>query len=333
MRRSVLLGGGALVAAFVLTGYGVPTGPAAAPTRSRIVDVCISAHPGIHLPRGIARGSDGALWFTEPGNSIGRITTRGAVGIYTHAGIYHPEGIAAGRTAPCGSRISSDRRSGGSRPGAPSASTTTGASSILRGSRPARTAPSGSPTATAAGQSGGSRPGAPSASTNFRASVTRKGSQPPRMARSGSPTVTARLRSGGSRPRELSAPTPIRGSASGGDRGQTGRCPFWFANSDDSDSIGRITTRGAVSIYTHPGIDHPWGIAAGSDGALWFTNPVGNSIGRITTEGVVTIYTHPGIRGPQGIAAGPDGALWFTNHCGGSIGRITTRGTVTIFGG
>jgi streptogramin lyase len=38
-----------------------------------------------------------------------------------------------------------------------------------------------------------------------------------------------------------------------------------------------------VTIYTGTGIDNPIGIAAGPDGALWFTNDGNNSIGRITT--------------------------------------------------
>ena len=62
-----------------------------------------------------------------------------------------------------------------------------------------------------------------------------------------------------------------------------------------------------------PGIDDPVGIAAGPDGALWFTNYGNNSIGRITTTGAVTNYTGTGISLPFGITAGPDGALWFTN--------------------
>jgi hypothetical protein len=68
-------------------------------------------------------------------------------------------------------------------------------------------------------------------------------------------------------------------------------------------------------------------IAAGPDGALWFTNPLNNSIGRITTSGTVTNHTGPGISHPSVIAAGPDGALWFTNPLNNSIGRITTSGT------
>ena len=88
-----------------------------------------------------------------------------------------------------------------------------------------------------------------------------------------------------------------------------------------------------VTNYTGTGIDGPWGIAAGPDGAMWFTNYFGDSIGRITTTGVVTNYTGPGIDHPTGIVAGPDGAMWFTNDYSNSIGRITTAGVVSRYTG
>ncbi len=96
--------------------------------------------------------------------------------------------------------------------------------------------------------------------------------------------------------------------------------------------IGRITTAGSADEYTNATISGPDGIAAGADGALWFTNLGDNSIGRITTAGAVAAF--PGlINGPVGIAAGADGALWFTNYTDDSIGRITTTGTVTRYTG
>jgi virginiamycin B lyase len=78
-------------------------------------------------------------------------------------------------------------------------------------------------------------------------------------------------------------------------------------------------------------------IAAGPDGALWFTEPNANQIGRITTAGVVTEFPLPasGIPAapsrPAGIVTGPDGALWFTDQGAGKIRRITTAGSVTEF--
>ena len=66
---------------------------------------------------------------------------------------------------------------------------------------------------------------------------------------------------------------------------------LWFTNVNDS--IGRITTAGVVANYTGNGISPSFGlgIAAGSDGALWFANGLDNSIGRITALGAVTNYT------------------------------------------
>lgn len=78
-----------------------------------------------------------------------------------------------------------------------------------------------------------------------------------------------------------------------------------------------------------------YGIAAGPDGALWFTDG-GSAIGHITTAGSITQYsipTHLGANGiadqTVGIAAGPDGAMWFTEQ--GVIGRITTSGSASFY--
>ena len=51
------------------------------------------------------------------------------------------------------------------------------------------------------------------------------------------------------------------------------------------------------------------GIAAGIDGALWFT--AGASIGRITTAGAITEYPLPDGTVIGGITAGAHGAIWF----------------------
>jgi streptogramin lyase len=91
------------------------------------------------------------------------------------------------------------------------------------------------------------------------------------------------------------------------------------------------------------GNNSPAYIAAGSDGALWFTqvsdcqlvagpDPNVYCIGRITTSGAVTEYPiSPSGYGTYGygITSGPDGALWFTQLS--SIGRIATNGSTTQF--
>ena len=120
-----------------------------------------------------------------------------------------------------------------------------------------------------------------------------------------------------------SASTGTRISNPGGSRWARRRP---LVHQHGNDSIGRITTTGTVTIYRDRGISSPPGIAAGPDGALWFTNPGNDSIGRITTAGTSPTYRHPSISYPKGITAGPDGALWFTNSGNNSIGRITTGG-------
>ncbi len=73
-------------------------------------------------------------------------------------------------------------------------------------------------------------------------------------------------------------------------------------------------------------------IAAGSDGALWFTEELASRIGRITTGGKQTSYkTLAPNASPLDITAGPDKSLWFTEYAGARIGRITTAGKVTEF--
>jgi hypothetical protein len=83
----------------------------------------------------------------------------------------------------------------------------------------------------------------------------------------------------------------------------------------------------AGTITEFPATGASYGITAGPDGNLWFTESSTGNVGRITPNGVVTEFTaHSG----EGITAGPDGNLWFTDPAG-KIGRITTSGVVTEF--
>jgi hypothetical protein len=93
----------------------------------------------------------------------------------------------------------------------------------------------------------------------------------------------------------------------------------WFTDNPRSSewspaigTIGRITTDGYITTYALPNPinSDPGAIAAGPDGALWFTELVANKIGRITTAGAMTEFNVP--TPPGLITAGPDGALWFT---------------------
>jgi len=107
---------------------------------------------------------------------------------------------------------------------------------------------------------------------------------------------------------------------------------LWFTEYE-GNSIGRITTSGAITTFPIPTEDSgPAGITTGPDGDLWFTEFNADQIGRISTSGVVTEYAVPTANSaPDGIAAGPDGALWFTELNGGKIGRITTDGLIAEY--
>jgi virginiamycin B lyase len=102
-----------------------------------------------------------------------------------------------------------------------------------------------------------------------------------------------------------------------------------------ADVTNAILTPGNPTITEYPiptAGSLPSGIAAGSDGALWFTEYAGRKIGRITTSGHITEYSIPSAAAdPWNIAAGPDGALWFTEQYAGKIGRITTGGSITEY--
>ena len=138
----------------------------------------------------------------------------------------------------------------------------------------------------------------------------RTGSRPGPTGRCGSPT-TATTRSGGSPPPGWSPTTPAPASARPRDHGRPRRGAV--VHQHGNNSIGRITTTGTVTNYTGTGINDPHGIAAGPDGALWFTND-GQQLDRADHHRRGGHQLHrPRHRQPAGITAGPDGALWFTN--------------------
>ena len=88
--------------------------------------------------------------------------------------------------------------------------------------------------------------------------------------------------------------------------------------------------RAQVTIDEFPvptGGSRPYTIVAGPDGALWFTESIGNKIGRINTKGVFHEFNVPtGESGPYGIATGADGNIWFTERFGDQIGRFEFLG-------
>jgi len=133
------------------------------------------------------------------------------------------------------------------------------------------------------------------------------------------------------------------------------RCPLCDPNAstqlpNDGGTIGKITPRGEITEYTLPDYHAgPYGITAGPDGNLWFTEYNSSKIGRISPTGAVTEFALPEPYSfPMGITAGSDGNLWFVenpSHCtkgdlcefakgnlgNQAIGRITPTGIITEF--
>jgi len=81
---------------------------------------------------------------------------------------------------------------------------------------------------------------------------------------------------------------------------------------------------GTITAFSLPTANTlPYGITAGPDGNLWFTEYYGNKIGRITPGGTITEFPLPAAdSSPTAITAGPDGTLWFIEPNGDKIGRI-----------
>ncbi len=114
----------------------------------------------------------------------------------------------------------------------------------------------------------------------------------------------------------------------------------WFTETH-GHFVGRIATGGAVTEFAAPGVSGAGpdavtgitgpagGIAAGSDGALWFGESTGK-IGRITTGGAVTEFAVPSASpNITDVTLGGDGNIWFAEQGAKKIGVITPGGTVT----
>ncbi|MFF9819259.1 hypothetical protein [Streptomyces sp. NPDC014006] len=89
-----------------------------------------------------------------------------------------------------------------------------------------------------------------------------------------------------------------------------------------------------VSIDEYPVADSaagPYALAAGADGALWFTLVHGGRIGRLVPGEEPTSHRLDPACGPTVITPGPDRALWFTEYRAHRIGRITVDGDGTAW--
>jgi virginiamycin B lyase len=98
----------------------------------------------------------------------------------------------------------------------------------------------------------------------------------------------------------------------------------------DTDRIVRVNPDQTMSTFGVPGAGDIGGVAAGPDGAIWFTR--GDNVGRLAASGQVDLYPVPTREEFLGtIAAGPDGNLWFLERWSAAIGRITPAGSIREF--
>ncbi len=123
----------------------------------------------------------------------------------------------------------------------------------------------------------------------------------------------------------------------------------WFTDLEGS-TVGRIDTKGEVTIYPLSGADNvfetpagPLGIVVGADGALWVAEQAAGRIARLTPSGELrefSIPTPPSTGFPSGLewraeprylALGAEGDIWFTDPGTESVGRVTPAGEVTEY--
>jgi hypothetical protein len=82
---------------------------------------------------------------------------------------------------------------------------------------------------------------------------------------------------------------------------------------------------GAITEFRLPNpYSSPYRIAAGPDGAMWFTENGANRLGRVrVADGRITKFNLPAFdSGPTGIVAGPGGTLWFGLFNTAQIGTV-----------
>jgi streptogramin lyase len=249
------------------------------------------------MPIGIAPGSDGNVWFTEKyGNNIGRVTP---------AGIITEFPVPTAQSEPNDCALGSDGNIWFTE---------------FVGNKIGRITPAG-------------------AITEF--SVPNVG-QPNHIALGPDGNVwfteTAANRMGRVTPAgaitEFSVDGPVNLTAGpGGD--------LWFTQIPVADSggigttiVAKMTTTGSVTQFPSTVANScPGPITTGSDGNLWFVEPLLYSIGRMPPTGGITEIRDltQGISA-FGITTGPDGNVWYSvGDMDCSLGRVTPSGQISEY--
>jgi virginiamycin B lyase len=108
--------------------------------------------------------------------------------------------------------------------------------------------------------------------------------------------------------------------------------------------ILRVTPKGEITEFPVPGegVGVLQGIAAGSDGKIYFTSREENAIRQMSTDGkfgltfaIPSKATKPSNMNkgswPREIAAGPDGSLYFAEMAANKIGKLAADGKITEY--
>ncbi|MDB5043154.1 MAG: lyase-like protein [Candidatus Eremiobacteraeota bacterium] len=108
---------------------------------------------------------------------------------------------------------------------------------------------------------------------------------------------------------------------------------LWFTEGA-MDKIGRITIDGTITEF--PAVPpsgtcgtpfvgaEPFGIAAGNDGNLWFTESGSGKVARMSTTGAITEFPVPSgaLSGPTFIIRSADKNLWFSEAAANKIAKL-----------
>jgi streptogramin lyase len=243
-------------------------------------------------PYDITTGSDGNLWFTDPGTSkVGKVTPAGAYTGFGGIGLVTPRGIASGPNGHLYIVVA-------------------GTPEVMEFNPATGTKVADIPLPGAANvQFIAKGPDNNMWVTDF--------SSPGKLFRintTGSPTATA---------------VPVAGSSSllGVTAGPDGK--VWFTEASGTPKIWRINTDGSSPTSTAQltgGASDPEVMAQGQDGNVYVAIFNTAQVGQVTANPFAVTQFKTGISGtmgPRGIAKGPDGNMWYTNETQNKIGRFT----------
>jgi virginiamycin B lyase len=117
---------------------------------------------------------------------------------------------------------------------------------------------------------------------------------------------------------------------------QNGFSTVLTATASNGATVGTATFAALapkITEFTTPtAASDPVLMTSGSDGAIWFTERIGNNIARIPTNATsgtqIAEFPIPtSASGPESIVSGPDGQLWFAEQNGNKIGHIPVTAT------